>query len=134
MFAALLSNEAAALRAFAGRSSLGTYVAVIATRSATRGFAAKRMVNIPDGRTLDHKHSVSAGEEPSRKLMDQEQRERVRAILERLPPRQRDVVRLFHLDGYSYAEVSAQLGMPIGSVGVTLRRAEAKLKEMMEPD
>ena len=57
----------------------------------------------------------------------------MQALLAELPEKQRDVVRLFHLEGQSYAAISDALGMPIGSVGVTLRRAEAKLREQFEP-
>jgi RNA polymerase sigma-70 factor (ECF subfamily) len=34
----------------------------------------------------------------------------------------------------SYAEISEDLDMPIGSIGPTLRRAEAKLRKWMEND
>ena len=47
--------------------------------------------------------------------------------------KQREVVRLFHLQGHSYLEISERLKMPMGSVGITLRRAEAKIRELLEP-
>ena len=42
VFSSLVANDIATLRAYAGRSSLVTYLAVIATRCATRNFARKR--------------------------------------------------------------------------------------------
>ena len=132
VFAALLGNNAAALRAFAGRSSLGTYVAVIATQSATRGFARKRLVVASVNETDLHQTQPDRSADPVNRLMHEEQRQRVREILERLPPRQRTVVRMFHLQGKSYAQISDQLQMPIGSIGPTLRRAEAKMRQWME--
>jgi RNA polymerase sigma-70 factor (ECF subfamily) len=134
VFAALLGNDAAALRAFAGRSSLGTYVAVIATRSATRGFARKRIVVASSIDTdLNQAAGVATGD-PAHDLIDAEQHRRLHVMLSRLPQKQRDVVRMFHLQSKSYSDISDQLQMPIGSIGPTLRRAEAKLREWMEND
>ncbi len=135
VFAALLSNDGAALRAFAGRSSLGTYVAVIATRSATRGFARRRLIApgqaMPAVCESTEDESVTT---PVNQLIDAEQQQRVHVLLKQLPEKQRDVVRLFHLQGQSYVQISEQLSMPIGSIGPTLRRAEAKLREWLEGD
>ncbi len=134
VFAALLGNDAAALRAFAGRSSLGTYIAVIATRSATRGFARKRLV-VASAAEADISQATRDGAaDPAHQLIHAEQQQRVRRMLSRLPAKQRKVVTLFHLQGKTYADISDQLQMPIGSIGPTLRRAEAKLREWMEND
>lgn len=135
VFAALLGNDAAALKAFAGRSSLGTYVAVIATRSATRGFARRHAV-VPS--TVDCELARTAADQTARdpvsELIEAEQQQRLHQLLDQLPPKQRNVVSLFHLQGSSYAEISERLEIPIGSIGPTLRRAEAKLREWMEGD
>ncbi len=135
VFAALLSNDNAALRAFAGRSSLGTYVAVIATRSATRGFARRRLfATAPaQGEFCESTEDESAAN-PINQLIDSEQQQRVHVLLHQLPDKQRDVIQLFHLQGQSYAQISKRLSMPIGSIGPTLRRAEAKLREWLEGD
>ncbi len=135
VFAALLGNNAAALRAFAGRSSLGTYVAVIATRSATRGFARSHLVSPAPG-DLDSAYAKCDREatDPVSELIDEEQHEKLHELLRRLPNKQKNVVTLFHLQGQSYAEISDRLEMPIGSIGPTLRRAEAKLRSWLEGD
>tara|TARA_R110002049_G_scaffold4601_6_gene32840 strand:+ start:12481 stop:13164 length:684 start_codon:yes stop_codon:yes gene_type:complete len=133
VFAALLSNDAAALRAFAGRSSLATYVAVIATRSATRGFARKRIptANVDDSQLQQVGDSESRSD-PLGSLIDDEQRRHVSDLLQELPQKQRDLVTMFHLQGKSYTEISDSLKIPIGSIGVTLRRAEEKLRQRMQ--
>ena len=134
VFAALLGNDAAALRAFAGRSSLGTYVAVIATRSATRGFARRQVVPPPPNDVELAAACDQTMNDPASNVMDAEQHERLRVFMERLPDKQRSVVSLFHLEGKSYATISNELGIPIGSIGPTLRRAEEKLRIWMECD
>ena len=67
-------------------------------------------------------------------MVAKESSERLRDVVQRLPEKQRDVVRLYHFEGRSYAEISSILDMPIGSIGVTLRRAEQKLREHLDPD
>ena len=132
VFAALLGNDAAALRAFAGRSSLGTYVAVIATRSATRGFARKQVVTSGTDNKLSSNACDQTAKDPVTEMIEAEQQEQLNQLLKQLSPKQRNVIVMFHLKGISYAEISQKLEMPIGSIGPTLRRAEAKLREWME--
>lgn len=135
VFTALLNNDSAALRAFQGKSSLATYIAVIATRSATRGFAARRLAVATDQKNAPYLERQDArSHDPSRDLVAQEQKERIHTILASLPAKQRKIVELFHLQGCSYAEISRQLKIPIGSVGVTLKRSEVKIRELLEPD
>jgi RNA polymerase sigma-70 factor (ECF subfamily) len=57
-----------------------------------------------------------------------DERRRVRAALARLPRRQAVALVLRH-SGLSYAEVAAALGLSPGSVGTTVRRAEAAIRE-----
>ena len=70
--------------------------------------------------------------EPLLELIDTEQREKMTVLLERLPIKQREVVQRFYLEGQTYAQIGASLDMPIGSVGVTLRRGEAKLRTWLD--
>jgi RNA polymerase sigma-70 factor (ECF subfamily) len=57
-----------------------------------------------------------------------DERRRVRAALARLPRRQAVALVLRH-SGLSYAEVAAALDLSPGSVGTTVRRAEAAIRE-----
>lgn len=132
--AALLKNDSAALRAFAGKSAFSTYLAVISTRCATRGYAAQRQATNQDSQQFESAPTQSGTQDPSAPVIAAEQTARVQSVVERLPIKQRKVVTLFHLQGHSYLEISERLNMPMGSVGVTLRRAEAKIRELLEPD
>jgi RNA polymerase sigma-70 factor (ECF subfamily) len=135
VFAVLLGNNAAALRAFAGRSSLSTYVAVIATRSATRGFGRRFPIASSESQTeVAQMACDQTVTDPASELIKAERTHRLQALLGQLPEKQRHVVSLFHLQEKSYAEISEDLDMPIGSIGPTLRRAEAKLRKWMEND
>jgi len=59
---------------------------------------------------------------------------RVRAAIDKLPQGQRQVVTLVDLEGFSYNEVSAILGIPSGTVMSRLCRARTALKTMLLPE
>lgn len=141
--AALVQNEFAALKAFAGRSALSTYLAVIATRLATRTYAAKRISTEADHTPATGFENRQSAEqsvpddkvaEPIQSLLRQERTSELQRVLQQLPEKQRRIIELFHLQGRSYADISGLLKIPLGSVGVTLKRTEAKLRELLEPD
>ena len=43
--------------------------------------------------------------------------------------READVIRMYHLEGKSYQEISSSCGLPENSIGPTLSRARAKLRQ-----
>jgi RNA polymerase sigma factor (sigma-70 family) len=49
--------------------------------------------------------------------------------LERLPLEFREVIVLYELEGLSYKEVAAMLGIPVGTVMSRLSRARQRLRE-----
>ncbi|MFF7648441.1 RNA polymerase sigma factor [Streptomyces sp. NPDC007983] len=49
-----------------------------------------------------------------------------------LPPRQRQVVVMHSLEGMSYAEIAAELGISTGSVGSNLHKARARLTLLLD--
>ncbi|HEX8112218.1 MAG TPA: RNA polymerase sigma factor [Kofleriaceae bacterium] len=55
----------------------------------------------------------------------------VRRAAAQLPAELRDAYVLFALDGHTYAEVAAALGIPTATVGTRVLRARARLKEML---
>ncbi len=58
-------------------------------------------------------------------------KEAIQAALARLPERQRLVVQLFELDGFSGAEIGAMLGIPAGTVRWHLHEARRSLRDML---
>lgn len=67
------------------------------------------------------------------RLLREERDEEVRAALAHLPERCRAILHLLMLDpAPSYEEISAKLGIPIGSIGPTRGRCLRKLREVME--
>jgi RNA polymerase sigma-70 factor (ECF subfamily) len=126
VFLTILANDFAVLKHFRGQSSLATYLTVIGRRVVVREL-------------LRHKSTARAGaadqeavdrapdHEPSaeQRLSDREQVER---MLSELDETEADVMRLYHLEGKSYYEISMAIGMPENSVGPLLSRAKSKLQ------
>ena len=55
-------------------------------------------------------------------------REEVEQLMEQLDDNEAAVVRMYHLEGKTYQEISRTTGMPTNSVGPMLTRARAKLR------
>ncbi|HYC76854.1 MAG TPA: sigma-70 family RNA polymerase sigma factor [Planctomycetota bacterium] len=71
-------------------------------------------------------------EDPARQAAKEDLRAQVRAAVQELPPKFRDVVVLREAHDLSCEEVAATLGIPFGTVVSRLFRARAKLKKILE--
>lgn len=120
---ACLRNDAAVLRGFAGRASLPTYLTVVARRIVVRALGRQQ-------ETTRHETAAAAAGDPRRgdATSTVADREHVEALLHRLDSQEARVVRLHHLEGRSYGEISRLTGMPLGSIGPMLSRAKAKMR------
>ncbi|MEI6240423.1 MAG: sigma-70 family RNA polymerase sigma factor [Planctomycetia bacterium] len=119
----LLRNDAAALRAFAGRASLPTYLTVIARRVAVRSLQRardRRPIPMGDGTHAADRH------DGVNTLAD---REAVEVLLETLDETEARLVRLHHLEARSYGEISRLTGLPVGSIGPALSKARQKMRD-----
>jgi RNA polymerase sigma-70 factor (ECF subfamily) len=56
------------------------------------------------------------------------------AAIARLPDVRREVLLLYDLDGWSHAEISAYLGLPVATVRVHLFRARREVREWLSPE
>ncbi len=61
-----------------------------------------------------------------------EMRELIDKGLEQLPPKAREILVLFYLESFSYQEIADILQVPIGTVGVRLKRARESLRRTYE--
>lgn len=121
VFLTILDKDYAVLRHFRGESSLATYLTVIARRVVTK--------------ELSSRHSTASLEAaaavPDRGNAEQriEDRDEVERLMSGLNPKEAEVIRMYHLEGRSYREISDSAGVPENSVGPTLNRARRKLRE-----
>ena len=65
------------------------------------------------------------GAEAEQRVSDRDEVER---LLAELDGAEAKVVRMYHLEGKSYQEISSAVGMPENSVGPTLSRARRKMR------
>ncbi|MFM9059542.1 MAG: RNA polymerase sigma factor [Planctomycetaceae bacterium] len=122
---ACLRTDAAVLRAYAGRASLATYLAVIARRVIVRGLVRPAVASATAAATPE----PAAGRDEAGEAAD---RDEVAALLDLLDAREATLVRLHHLEGRSYGEISRLTGMPLGSIGPALSRAKARLRALRD--
>ena len=109
-------------RRFRGDSSLATYLTVIARRVVVDRLS-RRQSTTPLGQAAAQ---TSANDPPvEQRLSNQEE---VGRLLDELEGTEAEVVRLYHLEGKSYQEISSEVGMPTNSVGPTLSRAREKMR------
>jgi RNA polymerase sigma-70 factor, ECF subfamily len=128
VFLTIVDHDLAVLRHFRGKSSLATYLTVVARRVVVRKLVERHSA-VPLGDMVAH--AASDGEAPEQRISDQEE---VGRLLEELGGSEAAVVRLYHLEGKSYQEISRTVGMPENSVGPMLSRARAKLRRHSSAD
>lgn len=118
----IVANDYAVLRQFRGNSSLGTYLAVVARRICVHEIT----------RRLGGPGQVADGQRPEPEApagsAGLESLEEVQQLLGKLPPKERDVVRLYYLEGRTYEEISAEVEIPVNSIGPILSRARKRLR------
>jgi RNA polymerase sigma-70 factor (ECF subfamily) len=118
---AIIRNDFAVLRRFRARSSLATYLTVIARRVIVRKLietrAATPLSAAAEGVAVDGASEM--------RITD---REEIEHLMEQLDDSEAAVVRMYHLEGKTYQEISRTIGMPTNSVGPMLTRARAKLR------
>jgi RNA polymerase sigma-70 factor (ECF subfamily) len=123
----ICGNDFAVLRKFRSESSLATYLTVIARRSCVNELVRRssaREVQAPaDGRGTPER------EEPPKTEVGLESIEEVQRLLNKLPSKEREVVRLFYLEGRTYEDISTELDIPVNTIGPILSRARKKLRK-----
>ena len=112
---------------------VGSWLAATARNECLRSLAArKRVVLAHDEVTFE---GVAApGPDVDAGLLAAERAEVVREALTQLPRRWQQMLELLMADPpASYAEISDQLGLPVGSIGPTRRRCLARLQVLLHP-
>ena len=124
VFLTIVRDDLAVLRHFRGESSLATYLTVIARRVVVAEMLKQKFPSRLDNHAARQEKTLGS-DQPEKRLADREQVERMMAELDSSEAR---VVRMYHLEGKSYQEISSAVGMPENSVGPTLSRARQKMR------
>ena len=121
VFLAIVRDEFAVLKQFRGKSSLATYLTVVSRRVVVRQLMKRGSVA-----TLSPSVDPESGHQDFEERISD--REEVERLLATLPASEAEIVRMYHLEGKSYGEISSHVGMPENSVGPLLSRARSRLR------
>lgn len=125
VFLELCKNDKACLRHFRGDSGFSTYLTVVARRV----IVSKLVKRVPlETTTPDPEPWNITAPVPQDEQLDQDLSE----LLDQLDETESKLIRLHHLEGLSYREISEQMGVRENSIGPALSRARAKLREAAE--
>lgn len=119
----IIAHDYAVLRHFRGSASLSTYLTVIARRISVHELAKRAAA-----REVQPAAAAPEPAEEDTKATGLERLEEVERLLNKLPGREREVVRLHYIEGRSYEEISTELNIPVNTIGPILSRARKKLR------
>jgi len=126
VFLGIVQNDYAVLRNFRGHSSLATYLTVVARRTVVKKLIEKQMAARATGSPHISQITADPHPGPEERLADHEE---VQRLLNGLKGTEAQVVRMYHLEGKSYREISSAVGVPENSIGPILARARAKMRQ-----
>ncbi|MEL6896035.1 MAG: sigma-70 family RNA polymerase sigma factor [Planctomycetota bacterium] len=129
VFSAFVQNDFAALRAYSPLTGLPTYVAVLATRSATRLIAVTLQKRNSEHIDQSPLVQIAQDPDPARRLMTLDRRVHLEPITQHLSPQHRELVQAFYYKGRTYREIQHATGVPIDSIDAVVREAESCLRK-----
>ncbi len=131
IFLEIVDDDYDVLRRFKGASSLPTYLTVVARRICVKEIV-KRQREAELGHAHAHRANVNANDEGSTEAEAIATAEEVERMLEHLPERDAQVVKLYHLKYLNYRQIGKELGIPENSVGPILAKARQHLRRAAE--
>ncbi len=115
---------------FRGDSKLSTWIGSVAFNVSTdylRKKGRNKVLFTDDTARLEI--SMTEPADPLRTLNRDEMKDIIHNIIEQLPVQYRTVITLYHLEQFSYSEISEITGMPEGTVKSYISRGRAAIKE-----
>ncbi len=119
VFLGILRDDFAVLRRFRGQSSLATYLTVVARRIVVHILTRQRPEPADEYRAPDGLNDLW-GDEAGKARATLEDRDQVERLLGDLGGDEAAAVRMYHLQGKSYREISSEMGVPENSIGPLL--------------
>jgi RNA polymerase sigma-70 factor, ECF subfamily len=128
----LVADNFKVLRDFRRQSSLATYLTVVARRICVNELVRRQKARDAIKRGESRLAQPDPDDAPvAQKSM--ESLEEVEKLLRRLKGTEREIVRLYYLEGRTYEEISTETDVPVNTIGAVLSRARKKLREMHAP-
>ena len=123
----IVEKDFQVLREFRGQASLATYLTVIARRIAMRELARRQKVKDSISRG-DHRFNEPEADDAPAAAKSMERLDEVENLLRKLKGREREIVRLYYMEGRTYEEISIATDVPVNTIGAVLSRARKKLR------
>jgi RNA polymerase sigma-70 factor (ECF subfamily) len=113
-----------ALPGFDGRASMSTWIYTIARNASLSALRARRpQASLSDPDVIEAVDAINPV--PSADVLVE--RATILRLVDQLPPKQRQAIVLFYMEGQSHEEVATMLAMPVGTVKTLLHRARGRL-------
>lgn len=126
----IVADDFKVLRDFRKESSLATYLTVITRRICVHELVRRQKVRDAIKRGDSRLAQPEPDDAPAAQK-GMERLEEVEKLLRRLRnKKEREIVRLYYLEGRSYEEISTELDVPVNTIGAILSRARKKLREL----
>jgi RNA polymerase sigma-70 factor, ECF subfamily len=126
VFLAIVKDNFAVLRNFRGEASLATYLTVVTRRVVVQQLLKRKSNSSIGTDAIDQETRLSRHAPIEEQRLDD--RDEVARLLDELEGTEAEIVRMYHLEGKSYQEISTAVGMPENSIGPTLSRAREKMR------
>jgi RNA polymerase sigma-70 factor (ECF subfamily) len=123
----IVAGDFRVLREFRGEASLATYLTVVSRRICIQELIRKQKAKEALARGDTRVPTEELEEEPAA-LKGVESLDEVEKLLRRLSGRDREIVRLYYLEGRTYEEISTETNVPVNTIGALLSRARKKLR------
>jgi len=124
VFLSWIDRDFVILRRFRGQSSLATYLAVVSRRVVLRRMS---QMKLPQSHlSIEALQLDPAAVETNSYTRDD--LEQLESSMDKLSESEATAVRMFHLEGKTYREISLRIDMPENSVGPFLSRARDKIR------
>lgn len=108
--------------------SCGPWLYRVATRLGYNALRARRRRSAYEQAAVEQGQMFGTGDDPAGEIERRLERQRVRAVLSRMPARQAQILNL-RVSGLSYREIAEALDVKSSSVGTLLARAEAEFEK-----
>jgi RNA polymerase sigma-70 factor (ECF subfamily) len=131
IFLVIVKDDYRVLRQFRRTAALPTYLAVIARRVCIKELITrKREAEL--GHVTASRAAIADGDETSDEIEPIASADEVERMLQELPEREAEVVRLYHLKYLTYRQIAKQVGIPENSVGPILAKGRKGLRKVAE--
>ena len=112
---------------------VGSWLAATARNECLRSLAARKRVVVVDQDDVELGNAVAPAAEIDERLLADERDQVVRDALSRLPRRWQRLLEMLMADPpVPYADISDELGLPVGSIGPTRGRCLARLRVLLQ--